>query len=304
MAGTFIVASKNRATTKVIEKALKEDRYEVTVAANGVEIVDQALDKKPNAVFLGVALSGSMTGLEAARALRTLAPTENVPIIFLAETAEEERKISDARLPLADCLVAPFDENEVKAHAAGGMETGESIADLRPSKTENAWMLAMLDPLTQLYHRRYMLHRLGYEAKRSARYKNPLAVLLVDVDNLKDINKQYGILTGDSVLIEMGQLLLAFMRQAEIIGRNDTQDFLIIAPQITKNGVNAMAQRICKTIAEHHFVLEKLDLHVTVSIGMAWVKGDDLTENLALLGRAEVALTHAKHAGKNRVEVG
>ncbi|MBI5032358.1 MAG: diguanylate cyclase [Chloroflexi bacterium] len=304
MAGTFIVASKNRTTTKAIEKALKEDHYEVAIAANGVALVDQALDKKPNAVFLGVSLTGSMTGLEAARALRTLTPTENVPIIFLAENAEEEKKISDARLPLADCLVAPFDENEVKAHAAGGMETGESIADLRPSKTENAWMLAILDPLTQLYHRRYMLHRLGYESKRSARYKNPLAVLLVDVDNLKEINKQHGILTGDSVLIEMGQLLLAFMRQAEIIGRNDTQDFLIIAPQITEDGVIAMAQRICKTVMEHHFVLEKLDLHVTVSVGVAWIKGDDLSENLALLGRAEVALTRAKQAGKNRVEVG
>lgn len=303
MAGKFIVASKNHATTKTVEKALKEDRHQVVVVADGVALVDQALEKKPNAIFLGVVLAGSMTGLDAARALRTLTPTENVPIIFLAENAGEDQKISEARLPLTDCLLAPFDPVEVKTHAAGGLETGESIADLRPSKTENAWMLAILDPLTQLYHRRYLLHRLGYEAKRSARYKTPLGVLLVDVDNLKDINKQHGILTGDSVLIEMGQLLLAFMRQAEIIGRNDTQDFLIIAPQISETGVLAMAQRICQTIAEHHFVLEKLNLHVTVSVGVAWVKGDDLTENLALLGRAEVALTRAKEAGKNRVEV-
>ena len=304
MAGTFIIASKNRATTKTVEQALKEDRHQSVVAASGVAVVDYALDKRPNAIFLGVALAGSMTGLEAARALRALTPTENVPIIFLAENAEEAKKISDAHLPLADCIVAPFNPVEVRAHAAGGLETGESIADLRLSKTENAWMLAMLDPLTQLYHRRYMLHHLGYEAKRSARYKNSLAVVLVDVDNLKDINKQHGILTGDSVLIEMGQLLLAFMRQAEIIGRNDTQDFIIIAPQISEEGVGVMAERICKTIAEHHFVLEKLDLHVTVSVGVAWAKGDDLSENLALLGRAEAALARAKQAGKNRVEVG
>ena len=303
MPGTFFVASKHRATATKIEKALKADRHKVVIAANGVALVDHALDKKPNAIFLGVALKGGMSGLEAARALRTLTPTENVPIIFLAENAAEEQKISEARLPLTDCLVAPFDLTEVKTHAAGGLETGESIADLRPSKTENAWMLAILDPLTQLYHRRYMLHRLGYESKRSARYKNSLAVLLIDVDNLKEINRQHGILTGDSVLIEMGQLLMAFMRQAEIVGRNDTQDFLVIAPQIDQAGANALAERICKTIAEHHFVLEKLDLHVTVSAGIAWTKGDDLTQNLALLGRAEVALSRAKHAGKNRAEM-
>ena len=304
MPGKFFVASKNRATAKIVEKALKEERHHVLIVPNGVALVDHALDKKPNAIFLGVALAGGMSGLEAARALRTLAPTENVPIIFLAENAEEAQKISDARLPLTDCIVAPFDLVEVKTHAAGGLAAGESIADLRPSKTENAWMLAILDPLTQLYHRRYMLHRLGYEAKRSARYKTSLAVLLVDVDNLKEINREYSILTGDSVLIEAGQLLFSFLRQAEIVGRNDTQDFLIMAPQTDIVGVTKLAERICQTIAEHHFILEKLDLHVTVSVGVAWVNGVDLSENLALLGRAEVALTRAKHAGKNRAEVG
>ncbi len=165
-------------------------------------------------------------------------------------------------------------------------------------------MLAILDPLTRLYHRRYLLHRLAYESQRSARYASPLAVVLVDVDNLKDINRQYGILTGDSVLIETGQLLLSLMRKSEIVGRNDVQDFLVIAPQTSEKGAGILAERVCRRIAQQHFVLEKLDLHVTASVGVAWSNGADLAENLALLGRAEVALSRAKRAGKNRVEVG
>jgi diguanylate cyclase (GGDEF)-like protein len=164
-------------------------------------------------------------------------------------------------------------------------------------------MLAILDPLTQLYHRRYLMHRLAYEAKRSLRYHNPLAVMLVDIDNLKEINRQYGIVTGDAVLIEVGQLLLSSMRKSEIVGRNDVQDFLVIVPQTDEPGVHQLAERVRQTIAEHHFVLEKLDLHVTVSVGTAWTNGADLAESLALIARAEVALTRAKRAGKNRVEV-
>jgi diguanylate cyclase (GGDEF)-like protein len=303
MAGKFLVASKSRKTASIVEKALKEEHHKVTLAPSGVAVVDLALDKKPNAVFLGVMLK-DLNGIDTARALRSLTPTENVPIIFLAENEAEAQLVANARLPLTECLTAPFDSAEIRTHAAAELHTGEHIANLRGSKTENAWMLAILDPLTRLYHRRYLMHRLGYEAKRCMRYHTPMAVVLVDIDNLKEVNQKYGIVTGDSVLIEMGQLLQATLRKSEIVGRNDTQDFLIIAPHTDEPGARALAERIRKTVAEHHFVLEKLDLHVTASVGVAWSNGADLAENLALLARAESALSHAKRAGKNRVEVG
>lgn len=302
MAGKFLIASKNRAMLKTVERALQEEGHQVIVAPNGVAVVDLALDQKPDAIFLSSVLGG-LSGLDAARALRALALTETVPIIFLVEEEEEAKKIRDARLPLTECLVAPYDLAELKTHAAAGWHTGKHVALVRPSKGENPWMMAILDPLTQLYHRRYLMHVLGYEAKRSARYKSPLSILLVDVDNLQEINRQYGILTGDSVLIETAQLLLKMMRHAEILGRNDVQDFLAIAPHTDRVGVRSLAERIVKAISEHHFVLEKMDLHVTVSVGVAAAAGGDLSENLALLGRAELALTHAKQAGKNRFEM-
>ncbi len=303
MAGKFLIASKNRKTVGVIENALKSDRHKVFITPSGMETIDLALDKQPNAIFLSVALK-DLNGLETARALRSLTPTENVPIIFLAENAEQATQVANARFPLTECLTAPFDPAQVRAHAVGDWRAGGHVTTLRQSKTENAWMLAIIDPLTQLYHRRYLMHRLAYEAKRSLRYHNPLAVMLVDIDNLKEINRQYGIVTGDAVLIEVGQLLLSSMRKAEIVGRNDVQDFLVIVPQTDEPGVHQLAERLRHTIAEHHFVLEKLDLHVTVSVGTAWTNGADLAESLALIARAEVALSRAKRAGKNRVEVG
>ncbi len=303
MAGKFLIASKKRATVKRLAQALQAERHRVITAPNGLVVVDTALDAKPDAIFLGVTLSG-LNGVEAARALRSLAPTANIPIIFLAENRAEAKQVTNARVPLTDCLVAPFDLTEVHAHALAAWHTGEHIAQVRPLRRENDWLLAILDPLTRLYHRRYLLHRLAYEAKRSARYKTALAILMVDVDNLKAINRQYGILTGDSVLIEVGQLLLQMLRRAEIVGRADTQDFMIVAPQTNTAGARELARRIRQTISEHHFVLERLDLHVTVSIGVAASAGGTVADNLALLGRAQVALARAKRRGKDRVEVG
>ena len=303
MAGTFLIASRNHSTITAIQQALQEEQHLVHVAEDGLALVDLALDSKPSAIFLGLALDG-LNGLDAARALRALAPTSDVPIIFLAENAEEAKKVADARVPLTECLTAPFVLPEILARATTGWHLGKHVARVRVMQPDNEWMLAILDPLTRLFHRRYLLYQLGYEAKRSARYKSPLAVLLVDVDNLKEINRQYGILTGDAVLIETGQLLLQTLRKSEILGRNDVQDFLVLAPQTDQDGARRLAARIRQTIAEHHFVLEKLDLHVTVSVGMAATPGEDLTENLSLLGRAEVALSRAKRAGKNRVDGG
>jgi diguanylate cyclase (GGDEF)-like protein len=300
MAGKFLIASTNNAVVREAQAALSAEQHEGIVATDGLEVVDLALDQRPDAIFLGVHLAG-LDGLDVARALRAIGQTEHMPIIFLAENKDESRQAIEARLSLTDCLTAPFEPMELTARAEAALRTGENISALRVRGVDA--MLAILDPLTRLYHRRYLLHLLAYEAARSARYKTPLAVLLVDVDNLKEINRQYGILTGDNVLVEVAQWLRKLARATDILGRCDTQDFMILAPQTDQKGARILAMRLSHAISEHHFIAEKLDLHVTVSIGAACAEGPDLSENLALLGRGEGALDRAKRAGKNRVEV-
>ncbi len=302
MTGKFLVASGNAYTVRTIEIALKEHNHTIIVAKDGLEAVDLALDRLPNAVFLGLGLEG-MDGLDVARALRALDPTEHVPIVFLAENPEETKKIHAARLPLTECMTPPYDLVDVQARAVAALRTAQRIIELREHATESP-LLAITDPLTRLYNRRYLLHRLAYEAARSVRYKVPLAVLLIDVDNLREVNEKYGVLQGDAVLVEVGQILKSHSRAADVVGRSDTQDFMILVPHTEEAGARVMAERVVKTISEHHFLTEKLNLHLTVSAGFACARGNDLTENLALIGRAEGALDRAKQSGKNRVEAG
>lgn len=301
MAGKFLVASSNNYTVRAIEIALKEDKHTIVVARDGLETVDFALDSTPNAVFLGVELAG-LDGLDVARALRALDPTEHMPMIFLAENPGEAKRVHDARLPLTECLTAPYDLADVRTRASAALRAEERIKELRQHEGD-AMLYAIIDPLTRLYNRRYLLHRLAYEATRSVRYRTPLCLLLIDVDNLADINYDHGILYGDAVLVEVAQVLKKLARVSDIVGRCNSQDYMLLLPQTDEAGARLLADRILQNVSQHHFVAEKLDLHVTVSIGVACSEGNDLTENLALVGRSEAALDRAKQAGKNRIEL-
>ncbi len=300
MPGKFLISSRNNQTVRALQIALRDERHSVIVARDGLEAVDLALDRSPNAIFLGIDLTG-LSGIDVARALRALDPTEHVPILFLAESEAEAKTVTEVRLPLTECVTAPFELAQIKTRANAALRTGERIAAMRSRESETT-LLAITDPLTQLYHRRYILHRLAYEAARAVRYAAPLTVLLVDVDNLSEVNQRYGVLQGDAVLMEVGLLLKKLARTTDVVGRYDTQDFLILTPQTDAQGARVLAERIRKMAEEQ--TLDADQFKVTVSIGVASTAGKDLAENLALAGRAAAALDRAKHSGKNRVEVG
>lgn len=298
----FLIACSKESTARAVEAALREDQLNSVVAIDGLQALDLALDRSPNAIFLGTELA-KVDALQVARALRALDPTEHVPIVFLAENQVEADKVTKEHLPFTECLVAPLDPEDVKAHASKALHSSKHVVELR--RSENGGELhAINDPLTHVYQRRYAMHRLGYEASRSVRYKNPLSVLLVDVDNLKEINLEHGIVVGDTVLMELAQVIFKSARRTDIIGRYDTQDFIMILPETVESGALILADRICQVVSGRKFLNGKLSLHVTVSIGVAGAAGADLAENLALIGRAATALDQAKRAGKNRVEKG
>lgn len=301
MPGKFLVASNNTYTVRAIEIALKDEKHTPILARDGLEAVDLALDNRPNAVFLGVELAG-LEGLDVARALRALDPTEHVPVVFLAESSGEAKRVKDAALPLTETLTAPYDLADVKLRANAALKSAERITEMRQPEVD-PMLYAITDPLTRVYNRRYLLHRLAYEATRSVRYEKALGVMLVNVDNLAEINLDHGILYGDMVLVEISQLLKKLVRVSDVVGRSDTKDFIVLMPETDTEGVRNLADRVLQTVSQHHFVQDKLDLHVTVSIGAACSRGADLTENLSLVGRAEAALDRAKQAGKNRVEI-
>lgn len=153
------------------------------------------------------------------------------------------------------------------------------------------------DALTGLMNRRRLFERLEEELARARRYGEPLAVAMVDIDRFKDVNDTRGHQVGDGVLRAVAGRLGANARDADSIGRYGGEEFLILMPRTDLEGAATYAERV--RAAVERLPLEDLDLHVTVSIGVAAYSGGTLLE---LVDRADRKLYQAKDNGRNRVE--
>jgi diguanylate cyclase (GGDEF)-like protein len=119
----------------------------------------------------------------------------------------------------------------------------EMMAGLRLRANEYH-KLAMIDPLTGLYNRRFAEHRLSAEADRSKRYGHPLTVVLLDLNDFKQINDKYGHIAGDMVLKEFGQRLTRSVRVSDLAVRMGGDEFLILLPECPAGQVPALLHRL------------------------------------------------------------
>ena len=158
--------------------------------------------------------------------------------------------------------------------------------------------LSITDSLTKIYNRSKFESSLDYEIERARRYGNPLSLIIFDIDHFKSINDTYGHLIGDSVLMEIANLVKNNIRSTDIFARWGGEEFVILAPNINKEQARILAEKIRRLIANHRF---KYVDHVTVSLGVTEFLPTDNKESF--IKRADEALYLAKRKGRNRVEV-
>jgi diguanylate cyclase (GGDEF)-like protein len=162
-------------------------------------------------------------------------------------------------------------------------------------------VLAITDPLTGLYNRRYFDNVLQKELTQRKRYGQSVTCLMMDIDHFKQVNDTYGHEAGDFVLKEIAELLKTHLREVDTIARWGGEEFIVMMPHTDIHGAFVPASRILKTIADKTF--DKIpDVHITVSIGLACT-GE--TQNIPdiLVNAADLALYEAKKKGRNRIEV-
>lgn len=152
--------------------------------------------------------------------------------------------------------------------------------------------------LTQLYIRSVFDVVLQKELEKSFRTKENLSLLLIDIDDFKQVNDQYGHLEGDEVLRAIGGLINRNIRKMDTAARYGGEELAIIVPESTPDEVESLAERIRKKISEIKFS----SFSVTVSIGICHFTLDiKTTKNL--IDGADKALYEAKRSGKNHVVV-
>ncbi|MDO8603623.1 MAG: sensor domain-containing diguanylate cyclase [Candidatus Omnitrophota bacterium] len=159
--------------------------------------------------------------------------------------------------------------------------------------------LAIRDGLTGLYLRRYFVERLKEELSRSLRNNSNCSFLMIDIDNFKNYNDEYGHTAGDMVLKVISKKLLNFV-DSGIACRYGGEEFAILLPDASKKDALRVADNIRKAVKKEDIELRKVKTHVTISIGVTSFPEDAKVQD-ELIMRSDERLYKAKREGKDRV---
>ncbi|MEA1960659.1 MAG: GGDEF domain-containing protein [Bacillota bacterium] len=171
-------------------------------------------------------------------------------------------------------------------------------------KVKNDFLLemAMTDPLTQIYNRRYFFEHLEQEHARLHPNAHSLVVLMLDIDYFKKVNDTFGHQVGDTVLLEFANIVKQSLRKQDLFARVGGEEFAILLPDISRQDALLIASRIRKRIQEHPFIdTDGNVFYITCSLG-AVIETDRTYGNTDALWRAgDLALYAAKETGRNRI---
>ena len=168
---------------------------------------------------------------------------------------------------------------------------------------ETLKQLVTTDSLTGLPNRQYFLDQGQVEFERSTRYKRPLSLILIDIDNFAKTNDMYGYLAGDEALKTLSNILLTQKRSTDLAARIDGEEFAILCPETERLHAFRLAERIRRTIIATTITWESKDFTITVSQGAVDCQAGD-ADLLGMLQRAESNIYKAKLLGRNKVMIG
>lgn len=194
-------------------------------------------------------------------------------------------------------------ELELRDLAVGLEQTIEERTDELRRQNKRLERIAIEDPLTGIYNRRYFFELAEQEIERAKRYGNLLSVVIMDADYFKNVNDAYGHLIGDQILINLAKICQENIRSLDIFARYGGEEFVILMPEANLEDAQKSAERLRKLVAETSMITGGLNVMITISLGVAsWENSKELDFN-ALLARADRALYQSKESGRNRVSV-
>ena len=175
------------------------------------------------------------------------------------------------------------------------------LALINAERSAQAQSLIYIDDLTKLYNGRYLNVVLDREMKRSERYRNFFCVLFMDIDFFKRVNDAHGHLVGSRVLVEVGAVLRACVRDSDTVVRYGGDEFVVLLVETNADEARIVAERMRKMIEAEVFVKETgLAIRLTISIGIAAFPQHATTKQ-TLLNLADQAMYRGKESTRNVV---
>lgn len=138
------------------------------------------------------------------------------------------------------------------------------------------------DSLTEIFNRRYFESRLQHEIERHKRYKRPLSLVVIDIDNFKQVNQQHGTQAGDNVLIQLSSLFINRLRVVDTVARYNGEEFCIILPETPTPAAQTVAEQLRELVGKSAFAYEDQSIRITISLGIVDATGEEISDTVIL----------------------
>lgn len=268
---------------------------DVQIATSSQQGLDMAMQHNPDLILLDI-LMPDMDGFELFRRLRNDSRTAHIPVIFLTAVSDASAEEVGLNMGAADFIAKPFRTPVLLARVRNHLELAHQRYLLE--------RLSHCDGLTGIANRRYFNTMLSREFSRMQRQQQPLALLMLDVDDFKAFNDHYGHLHGDECLQSVAQAITqCLQRPGDMVARYGGEEFVCLLPETPLEGALKLAHDIQAAIAAlkmPHVQAQAADF-VTVSMGVAAALPSSLTDGQQLLASADARLYRAKRSGRNRI---
>jgi len=297
---TILIVEEDRFAAAQLAETLRSVGHSVTCAAGGTD-AQALLDVDTELVIVSLSMP-SCDPLRLVSQCRANEAFRQLPILLIAEDIDLIRVAKGlVDLGANDYLIRPVDRQELLARTATQIRR-KRLQERLQQNYQRGLSLALTDPLTSLYGRRYGEAHLDELIERVNQDAASAAVLLFDVDHFKQVNDVHGHDAGDDVLRELAARTIKSVRSVDLAVRWGGEEFLVVMPETDLANATAVAERLRAAVAKELFAVRSSGdkLAVTISVGVAAIiAGSDHRDRL--LKRADDALYSAKSAGRNCV---
>jgi len=280
-----------------LSELLEMKEFSVTATDSGEKALTMLENQEFDLVLTDLFMP-RIDGIALTMAIKSMGIT--VPVIVMTGFATIEAAVETMKAGAADFITKPFNIDQIIIVINRTLET-KRLQKLAQER-EYYEHLSNIDGLTELYNHRYFHQILLTEIERERRYRRPLSLMIIDVDDFKDCNDSYGHLVGDIVLKQIGALIKKSTRGCDFVARYGGEEFSVILPETSKQEAVVVAERIRTSVEEFSFssCVGKHMGKLTVTIGLASLP-EDAKDKTGLIEMADEGMYRGKESGKNRV---
>ncbi len=302
--GNVLISGGSKAEAREWAEILAQNSgVRVSMASGLAETIQAARESAPDVIVLAQQQSDQSLGRETLSTLLALWTARQAAIIFVVGQDQGASAATALDMGANDYIAAPFEASELNVRIRSQLRR-KRYADRLRSNVVDGLKMAVIDPLTGLYNRRYALQHLKSISERATEDGSAFSILMMDVDEFKVVNDLYGHSAGDAVLSEISRRLQESLRGIDLIARIGGEEFFVAMPGTSADQAACVAERLREAIETRPFTAgeSNLRLSITLSIGVASSDAGGVSPE-AVMQNADLALYSAKSEGRNAVKV-